>query len=142
LVRLARWYDRGIWRVALLWSLHLAYALLIVATAGLALWHLGLLDSFSPPVHALTLGALSALILPLPARDTLVHTGRPLQLPGGVAAAFALLNLGALVRVWLVSYWPLPALWLATACWALAFALYLWRYAPMLCSARVDGHPG
>ena len=33
-------------------------------------------------------------------------------------------------------------LWLAAACWALAFALYVWRYAPMLVAPRVDGHPG
>jgi uncharacterized protein involved in response to NO len=142
LLRLARWHDRGLWRVPLLWSLHLAYAWLIVATAGMALWHLGLLSSLSQPLHALTVGSMSGLILAMLARVTLGHTGRPLQLPGGVAAAFVLLNLGTLARVWLVSYWPLPALWLAAVCWALAFALYLWRYAPMLWSARVDGHPG
>jgi uncharacterized protein involved in response to NO len=33
-------------------------------------------------------------------------------------------------------------LWLAGLCWALAFALYVWRYGPMLLRARVDGHPG
>ena len=38
--------------------------------------------------------------------------------------------------------WPFAGLGLAAACWALAFALFAWRYGPMLCSARVDGHPG
>jgi uncharacterized protein involved in response to NO len=36
----------------------------------------------------------------------------------------------------------LPALWQAGLCWVLAFALYAWRYGPMLLQSRVDGHPG
>ncbi|MNN83629.1 NnrS protein [compost metagenome] len=56
--------------------------------------------------------------------------------------AFILLNLACLSRVVLIVFFPLPALWLAGVCWALAFALYAWHYGPMLLRARVDGHPG
>ncbi|MGC8384326.1 hypothetical protein ACP3P8_16080 [Pseudomonas aeruginosa] len=35
--------------------------------------------------------------------------------------------------------WALP---LAGGLWALAFLLFAWFYAPMLCRPRVDGHPG
>jgi len=44
--------------------------------------------------------------------------------------------------VFLSVAWPVTGLWLAAICWALAFALYVWRYAPMLLAPRVDGHPG
>ncbi|MGK9065687.1 NnrS family protein [Stutzerimonas chloritidismutans] len=142
LVRLVRWYDKGIWGVPLLWSLHLAMLWLVVAAGGLALWHIGLLGTPSPSLHALSVGSMSGLILAMIARVTLGHTGRPLQLPSGIAGAFVLFNLGAGARVFLATALPVAGLWLAATCWALAFALYAWRYAPMLLSPRVDGHPG
>lgn len=142
LLRLARWHDRGIWRVPLLWSLHLAMVWLAVAAGGLALWNFGVLGNASAPLHALSVGSMGGLILAMIARVTLGHTGRPLQLPAGVAWAFVLFNLGAAARVFVFQAWPVAGLWLAAACWALAFALYVWRYAPMLVQARVDGHPG
>ncbi len=142
LLRLVRWYDSGIWSVPLLWSLHLAMLWLVIAATGLALWNFGLLDSSSSSLHALSVGSMSGLILAMIARVTLGHTGRPLQLPSGIVSAFVLFNLGAASRVFLVTEWPLTGLWLAAICWTLAFALYAWRYAPMLVTARVDGHPG
>lgn len=142
LLRLVRWYDQGIWRVPLLWSLHLAMLWLVIAAVGLALWHFGLLSASSPSLHALSVGSMSGLILAMIARVTLGHTGRPLQLPSGIVWAFVLFNLGAAARVFLAAPWPVEGLWLSAACWAMAFALYAWRYAPMLLQARVDGHPG
>ena len=85
---------------------------------------------------------MSGLILAMIARVTLGHTGRQLQLPAGIVGAFVLFNLGTAARVFLSVIWPVAGLWLAAACWALAFALYVWRYAPMLVAPRVDGHPG
>jgi uncharacterized protein involved in response to NO len=141
-VRLLRWHDRGLWRVPLLWSLHLAYAWLAVACLGMALWHFGAPLNPSLAVHALTVGAMGGLILAMIARVSLGHTGRPLQPPSGMTLAFVLLNLAAVCRVLLVLVWPLAALWLAAVCWTVGLSLYLWRYGPMLCRPRIDGHPG
>ncbi|QBF26487.1 short-chain dehydrogenase [Pseudomonas tructae] len=141
-VRLWRWHDRGLWRVPLLWSLHLAYAWLALACLGMALWHVGIGLNPSLAVHCLTIGAMAGLILAMIARVSLGHTGRPLQPPAGMTLAFILLNLAAVSRVLLVLWLPLGGLWLAGLCWVLAFALYAWRYGPMLLRARVDGHPG
>src|SRR5690606_28836754 len=132
LLRLARWYDKGIWRVPLLWSLHMAMLWLVVAAFGLALWNFGVLASSSPSLHALSVGSMSGLILAMIARVTLGHTGRPLQPPAGVTAAFVLFNLGTAARVFLTAAWPVGGLWLAALCWTLAFIIYAWRYAPML----------
>ncbi|MGK8438087.1 NnrS family protein [Ectopseudomonas hydrolytica] len=137
-LRLWRWHLRGIWRVPLLWSLHMAYAWLLLASLGMSAWHLGWLAHPSLASHALAVGAMGGLILAMMARVSLGHTGRALQPPKAMAWAFGLLNLGALIRVSAGSGW----LWLAALCWSLAFALFAWYYAPMLCRARVDGHPG
>ncbi|KAA0967862.1 NnrS family protein [Pseudomonas sp. ANT_H12B] len=142
LVRLVRWHDRALWRVPLLWSLYLAYGWLAVACLGMALWHFGAPLNPSLAVHCLTIGAMGGLVLAMIARVSLGHTGRALELPSGMTLAFILLNLACLSRVVLFVFFPLPALWLAGLCWALAFALYAWRYGPMLLRARVDGHPG
>lgn len=142
LLRLAHWYDHGIWRVPLLWSLHLAYAWLVVAIAGFGLWHAGVITQLSPSLHALTVGAMSGAILAMLARVTLGHTGRELTPPAAMGAAFALLHAGVLARVAVVGAWPLPSLVLAAVCWTLAFAIFTRHYAPMLWSARVDGRPG
>ena len=137
-LRLWRWHLRGVWRVPLLWSLHLGYAWLLIATLGMAAWHLGWLAQPSLASHALAVGAMGGLILAMMARVSLGHTGRALQPPQAMAWAFGLLNLGALIRVSAGS----SGLWLAALCWAVAFALFAWYYAPLLCRARVDGHPG
>ncbi|MNM49327.1 NnrS protein [compost metagenome] len=141
-VRLWRWHDRGLWRVPLLWSLHLAYGWLALACLGMALWHFGVALNPSLAVHCLTIGAMAGLILAMIARVSLGHTGRPLQPPAGMTLAFILLNLAGVSRVLLVLWLPMAGLWLAAVCWVGAFALYAWRYAPMLLRARVDGHPG
>ncbi|ARS47861.1 short-chain dehydrogenase [Ectopseudomonas mendocina] len=137
-LRLWRWHLRGIWRVPLLWSLHMAYAWLLLASLGMAAWHLGWLAQPGLASHALAVGAMGGLILAMMARVSLGHTGRPLQPPRVMAWAFGLLNLGALIRVAAGGSW----LWLAAACWGVAFALFALNYAPMLCRARADGHPG
>ncbi len=141
-VRLARWHDAGLWRVPLLWSLHLAYAWLVLALAGQALWHFGLLGNASLALHALGVGGMGGLILAMVARVSLGHTGRPLQPPRAMAWAFALLNLGAAARVLLPPFFPLGSLHLAGAAWVAAFTLFVWHYAPMLCRPRLDGQPG
>ena len=73
-LRLWRWHLRGIWRVPLLWSLHLAYAWLLLATLGMAAWHLGWLTQPSLANHALAVGAMGGLTLAMMARVSLGHT--------------------------------------------------------------------
>ncbi|QEY57809.1 NnrS family protein [Pseudomonas sp. C27(2019)] len=142
LIRVVRWYDAGIWRVPLLWSLHLANAWLAVACVAMALWHFSMLANMSIAVHALTVGAMGGLILAMIARVTLGHTGRQLQPPKSMTWAFILFNIGTLARVVVVDWAYFPGLWIAAVCWGLSFAMYLWSYAPMLWQARVDGQPG
>lgn len=133
--------DPGLWRAPLLWSLHLVYAWIAIACLGMALWHAGVALSPSLVTHALTVGAMSGLILAMMARVSLGHTGRPLQVPTSIAWAFALIQLAALARVVLPLFTPLGVS-LSVVCWSLALLLFLRHYLPILLQPRADGMPG
>ncbi|MBL8674756.1 MAG: NnrS family protein [Rhodospirillales bacterium] len=142
-IRLARWQGHATLGVPLVWSLHLGYAWLV---AGLALRaaaaHGAVPDLMG--VHALTAGAMGTLILAVMTRASLGHTGRPLRAGAAETAAYLLVAIGAALRV--ASGWPSPAapalLTAGGVLWALAFAVFAARYAPILIGPRVDGRPG
>ena len=139
--RLVLWHDRGLWRVPLLWSLHLAYAWIALACLGMALWHAGMAVNPSLVTHALTVGAMAGLMLAMMARVSLGHTGRPLQVPASIAWAFALMQMASVARVIVPLFTPLGVS-LAALCWSLALLLFLRHYLPILLRPRVDGMPG
>lgn len=141
-IRLARWFDAGLLRVPLLWSLHIAYAWLVAGCIGLALWSFDLGVPEGQALHALTVGAIGGLILAMMARVSLGHTGRPLELPKGFFIAFVLINIATLLRTVGPSISYTTAMYLAAAGWGLAFLQFAVVYGPMLCKARTDGHPG
>jgi uncharacterized protein involved in response to NO len=87
---------------------------------------------------------MGAMILAVMTRVGLGHTGRPLVLPRGAVATYALVHAGAAARVAsaLVPGHHAPLLALAGALWAGAFALFAALYAPILTRPRVDGKPG
>lgn len=142
IVRFARWYGNKIWRVPLLWSLFLAYAWLMLAYIAMGAWHLKFLSQSSPVLHALTVGAMSGLIIAMMARVTLGHTGRALIPPKLMTIAFVSINIAAAIRVFGVQYDYVLALWLTSFAWMISFALFIYFYGPMLVKPRIDGNPG
>jgi uncharacterized protein involved in response to NO len=141
-LRLARWLRPGILRVPLLWSLHLAYAWLVVALLALAAWHLGLPILGSAALHLFTIGTVGGLILSMMARVSLGHTGRALQPPALMPLAFGAVALAAAVRAGLAGTAPRLAVVLSAMLWCLGFGLFAWCYAPMLSRPRIDGGAG
>lgn len=141
-VRLLRWHHPQLWTVPLLWSLHLSYAWLALALIAMALWHGGWFGGFSQATHLLAIGGMAGMILAMISRVSLGHTGRPLQPPAAMSLAFILLNLAVPLRVWLSIPLPQTGFWLASLCWATAFGLFVWYYAPILLAPRPDGKPG
>lgn len=128
----------------LVWVLHAAYAWLLIHLALRAASALGWLQP-SLATHALTVGLIGLITLGMITRTALGHTGRPLKAGPIETAAYLAMLAAALLRVFVPLLWPaalLEAVWLSSALWALAFALYLWRYVPMLMRPRVDGLPG
>jgi uncharacterized protein involved in response to NO len=144
-IRMAGWYDRGIWRFPILWVLHVGYAWLVL---GLALRGLAGFDllPYAAALHAVTVGGIGVLTLGMMSRVALGHTGRNINDTGPLMpVAFVLLNIGALVRV----FGPLFMverfnLWIniAGGLWMLAFLAFVLVYTPILIKPRIDGRPG
>jgi uncharacterized protein involved in response to NO len=144
-VRMAGWHTWGIWKKPLLWVLYVGYG---GATFGFLLKALAPFTSFAPSlaIHAFALGGIAIITAGMMARISLGHTGRDIQHPSRLLApAFISLFVAYIARVLL----PLIApayylLWLgmAQAAWLIAFALFVWIYAPILIAPRADGMPG
>lgn len=144
IIRYAGWYTGGMWKVPLLWILHLGYLWLI---AGMLLQAAGAFGLADPALmlHAYGIGGLGALTLGMMARVAIGHTGRVMKLTSAwMVWSFALMILAGLVRV----IFPLlPAMHhvgvvVSGLLWALAFAIFVAVYTPILIRPRVDGRPG
>ncbi|MCK9619894.1 MAG: NnrS family protein [Methylobacter sp.] len=144
IARLAGWYVRRIWYVPLLWVLYAGYGWIIL---GFILTALSAYSVVLPTLalHAFTLGGIGILTLGMMARVSLGHTGRALKASNAIAIAFVLINVAALFRVLLpiaMPTWYENLLYLSTLSWLAAFSLFIFVYAPILTSARVDGQEG
>jgi len=142
--RLALWQPWKSWRNPLVWVLHLAYAWLPVHLLLRAAASLGWIAS-GPAIHALTLGVIGLVTLGMVTRTALGHTGRPLKAGATETVAYLSLLLATLLRVALPLLDPaslMLSVELSAALWSLSFALYLWRYTPLLLRPRADGQAG
>lgn len=133
LVRLVRWHGWQTRSEPLLLVLHLGYAwlglgLLLLAGSSAGFW------ASSAGLHALTVGAMGGMIMAVASRAALGHTGRELSAGPLLTLAFLALHLAALVRVLaaLVPALMMTLISLSALLWLLAFALFAWRYLPIL----------
>lgn len=132
ILRLMRWQGWNTTPEPLLWSLHLGYAWLGI---GLLLNGVALFGAIptSAGMHALTVGAISGLILAMSSRAALGHTGRALTSHPLLTSAFILINIAALTRVLAALIPDMTALLLVSAlAWVTAFGAYCVRYFPIL----------
>jgi uncharacterized protein involved in response to NO len=135
------------WRTSstpLVWVLHAAYAWVVVYLVLRALAAWGMIAA-PLAVHALTIGVIGGMTIGMMTRTARGHSGRPLVADGFEVTAFALVQAAALIRVF--GGIALPSLYLDTVvasglCWSAAFALYAFRYWPILTRPRLDGKPG
>lgn len=140
-LRLYNWYTRGIWRKPLLWSLHLAYLMII---AGFALRALQAVISLSPfiAIHAFAVGGIGLVTISMMPRVSLGHTGRSIHDAPAIAYFFiGAMALAAVFRVF--APWLDPsryALWifLSGLLWIVAFFLFAVSIGPMLLRKRAD----
>lgn len=144
-VRLSGWYSNRIWSKPLVWVLVVAYGFIILGFAlKAASVYLGVSVFLS--IHALSVGGIGVLTIGMMSRVALGHTGRNVfEPPGIVFWSFACVVAGAVVRVVfplfnmsLYVYW----IGISQVLWMLGFAIFVYVYAPMLLSARVDGRDG
>ena len=144
-LRLSGWYTSKIWSKSLVWILVVAYASFIL---GFALKALSITSGISPflSVHAFTAGGIGLLTIGMMSRVALGHTGRSVfEPPAIVFWSFAVLLLGVIVRVVFPLFnMELYVYWVSISqvLWMVSFAIFVYVYAPMLLSERVDGRDG
>ena len=144
-IRLAGWYTHKIWSKPLVWILLVAYAFIVL---GFALISASFYFGISPylSVHAFTVGGIALLTIGMMSRVSLGHTGRNIfQPPPAALWVFVAVTLAAVVRI----VFPLFNMthyvyWIAISqvLWIVAFAMFVWIYAPMLLTVRIDGRDG
>lgn len=129
--RLLRWQGHQTLSDPLIWMLHLSYAWIPI---GIALMTLGLAAYIpvSAGIHALTIGAISSMIVSVSSRAALGHTGRPLQSHPILTLAVLLLTLAAVVRVAAAISGLAVLLDVAAIFWITAFSCFAFVYLPIL----------
>ncbi|WP_027146986.1 NnrS family protein [Methylobacter marinus] len=144
IARVSGWYVRRIWYVPLLWVLYIGYGWIILGFVLMAFSAYGLVAP-TLALHAFTVGGIGVLTLGMMARVSLGHTGRALRVSNAMAIGFVLINLAALFRVLLpiaLPDWYGILVYASTLAWLAAFSLFVFVYAPILTTARIDGQEG
>lgn len=129
--RLLRWKFWLTLSDPLVWMMHLSYAWLVI---GILLWTLSLsgVIPVSAAVHALTIGAITSMIVSVGARAALGHTGRALKSHYLLTSAIGLLSLAAFTRIAAAIVGGQLWLEMATGLWVLALLCFALRYVPIL----------
>jgi len=140
LVQWVSWKPAAVRRVPLLWILYIGYAALGVGLLLAAAYLAGWIVRAAWPVHMIGMAGFSVLIIGMVTRTALGHLGRPLRTDGLIVSCYVLMIAAVVLR--LLALWPdgwvLMALHASAACWVLSFALYLWRFFPMLIRPRAE----
>jgi uncharacterized protein involved in response to NO len=94
------------------------------------------------PLHALTIGFTSSLLMAMVTRVTCGHAGRTLAADAVTWRLFQLLQMVAVLRVG-AEFWPNPAVLSVVALlWVACFVPWCFKYAPVYWRPRADGRPG
>ena len=132
--RLWLWQPWKTGHTPLVWVLHAAYAWIPLHLAFRALAALGWVSP-SVATHALTAGAIGGMVIGMMTRTALGHTGRKLLAGRAEVSCYALVAAAALVRVFVPLLAPsliIQAVVLSAMLWSAGFAVYTWRYWPIL----------
>lgn len=144
-IRLKGWYTPLIWPKPLLWSLWLGYAAITIGFLFYALtpYYPYLL---SLALHSFALGGFGLIGSGMMARVSLGHSGRNVfDPPPVVKPMLILIALSLFFRVAMPLMLPAQfSIWIAISqiAWIAGFGLFVWHYAKILTSPRIDGQWG
>ena len=137
------WKPLAVLHKPLLWILYLGYVSLGIGLllAGASVAGFGARPALH--IHVIAMGGFSLLIIGMITRTALGHLGRPLETDRSMVTAYVLVIVATVLRLGALQ--PTPAsvhlLNVAAALWMIAFALYLWRFFPMMIRPRADSPP-
>jgi uncharacterized protein involved in response to NO len=143
LFRLSRWSGWLAWREPLVLILNIGYGWLVLSLLALGGAILGIGLPMANAVHVLSSGAVGVMTLAVMTRASLGHTGRLRRAGPTTVLIYVLVNVGALLRVFV----PTPdaptalthlMLGLAAAGWSGAYVLFALMYGPFLVRPSLD----
>lgn len=145
-IRMIGWRTSRVLNSPILWILHLGYGWLAF---GLIFKGVALTMDVATEItaiHSLTVGAIGSMTLGVMTRAALGHTGRELRVSLGIAVAYLLVSLAAVIRI---AGPVMPdglqdeAMMASGAVWILAFAIFAVTYWPILTRPRISlSQPG
>ena len=131
----------GMLHIAFLW---LGIAMTLYALQSLIVLATGVDVLGRAPLHALSIGFFTGMIVAMASRVTLGHSGRTLHADRLTWAALFGVNVSAALRI-AGELLPVTAIWLNLAAggvWLAVLAMWAGHYAPMYLRPRVDRQPG
>lgn len=152
LVQLTAWRPRAVRSIPILWILYVGYAMLGLGLLTTAYEQATLGSDYAIrwawPVHVIGVGGFSVLIIGMVTRTALGHLGRPLETDTSMVLSYWLMLLAAISRLLALallgrvdaSIYQI-VLSVSACAWALALALYLWHFVPLLIRPRLNPPP-
>jgi uncharacterized protein involved in response to NO len=140
LYQLLTWKPLLVRQKPLLWILYIGYAALGCGLIAAAIHVLNPEIRAAVHVHLIAMGGFSVLIIGMLTRTALGHLGRPLKLDRSMRASYCLMLLAVVFRLCALAPGNHAGLLLqlAALAWIGVFALYLWRFFPMMIRPRAD----
>ncbi len=147
-----KWRLRDSLQNSLLAILHLSFIWFSIGMYLFSIQSINYLISGSlmfgkAPIHAITIGFISAMMMAMVTRVTLGHSGRKLHASNTTVALFLGVQVAAVIRIladipMLNDIINLNLSIVSAALWLLCFGIWIGIYAPLYLRARIDGQPG
>ncbi|WP_421848953.1 NnrS family protein [Oricola sp.] len=140
LARLSGW--RSAWTLGkpILWSMHVAFAMLAIGYVLLGIAWLGF-GSEIAALHILGIGAVGGMTLAVMSRAILGHTGRPLVAPAPIVVAYGCMALAAIAR-WIGSSAAIEhyfaAMLVSGAFWIAAMTIFVLAMLPAILGPKLS----
>ena len=138
-IRLSGWRAAATLSEPILWSLHLAFAMLSLGYLVLAMAYLFGFPHEIAALHLVAIGAIGGMTLAMMTRASLGHTGRPLVVARPVGWAYGAIALAAVVRGFGAELAPsfyYEVMFVSGALWIAGFIVFAIVYWPILTRPR------
>ena len=131
-IRLSRWQLLAIVKNPILLILQIAYGWLVIGLLLFGVLIIGDIDQMDMPVHAITVGAFTSMILAVMTRASLGHTGRKIAASKLTVSVYICINISVIARLLASFYYVYDRgfLYISATAWMLAFGLFIIQYAP------------
>ncbi|MBL1420036.1 MAG: NnrS family protein [Alphaproteobacteria bacterium] len=137
-IRLSRWQFLAIAKNPILLILHVAYAWLVIGLLLFGVVIILQIDQMDLPIHAITVGGFTTMILAVMTRASLGHTGRKIIATKLTILVYICINISVIARLSASIYdvYETGFLYISAATWMLAFGLFIIQYAPYFFTDR------